>query len=78
MIQIDYVVAILTEAVLTFLELDTLGKALFTATQGRNFKAASELFSLICARKKDEIKRILTRLERHRSSLSLILNIGQW
>lgn len=72
MIQVDQLVATLTEAVLTFSELDALLTPLETGCE------ASIRQRLKLAWKEDTISNILTRLDRHKSSLSLMLTIVQW
>jgi len=72
MIQVDQLLATLTEAVLTFSELEALVKPLATDSE-------SSMIERIRWRwKEDDLSRIMIRLERHKSSLSLMLNIVQW
>lgn len=73
MIRVNQLTATLSEAVLTFSELE----ALVTSIAKENDKPAiiSRLMSLW---KEEEVTSIMLRLERHKSSLSLMLNIAQW
>ena len=73
MIRVEQLVAILTEAVLTFSELEALATSI-AKDKGR-VPITSRLMSLW---KEDVVTSILLRLERHKSSLSLMLNIAQW
>lgn len=73
MIRVEQLVAILTEAVLTFSELEALVTSI-VKDKGR-LPITSRLMSLW---KEDVVTNILLRLERHKSSLSLMLNIAQW
>ena len=73
MIRVEQLVAILTEAVLTFSELEALVTSI-AKDKGR-LPIMSRLNTLW---KEDVVTNILLRLERHKSSLSLMLNIAQW
>lgn len=72
MIRVDQLIAIFTEAVLTFSELE----ALVTSIARDN--GLSIATRLIYVWKEDAIASIILRLERHKSSLSHMLNIAQW
>jgi hypothetical protein len=72
LIQLDQLIATLTESVLTFSELE----ALLTP-----FAASSEISITKCAKwawKEETVSRIMQRLQRHKLSLCLMLNIVQW
>jgi hypothetical protein len=73
MIRVEQLVAILTEAVLTFSELEALVTSI-AKDKGR-LPITSRLTTLW---KEDVVTSIMLRLERHKSSLSLMLNIAQW
>jgi hypothetical protein len=72
MIQVDQLLATLTEAVLTFSDLEALVKPLATDSE------SSMIERIRWCWKEDDVSRIMIRLERHKSSLSLMLNIVQW
>jgi hypothetical protein len=72
MIQLDHLVATLTESVLTFSELEALVKPFATGPK------TSILERIKWAWKEDAVSGIVQRLERHKSSFSLMLNIAQW
>ncbi|PMD40475.1 hypothetical protein L207DRAFT_565925 [Hyaloscypha variabilis F] len=72
MIRVEQLVAILTEAVLTFSELEALVTSI-VQDKGR-LPIMSRLLSLW---KEDVVTSIMLRMERHKSSLSLMLNIAQ-
>jgi hypothetical protein len=72
MIEVDQLVATLTESVLTFSELDTILTSFGTRPD------ASMRNRVKWTRNEDNISRIMLRLDRHKSSLSLMLNIVQW
>jgi hypothetical protein len=72
MIQVDQLVATLTEAVLTFSE---LGALLAPLGEGSEISWRE---SVKLAWKEDKISRIMLRLDRHKSSLWLMLNIVRW
>jgi hypothetical protein len=72
MIQVDQLLATLTEAVLTFSDLEALVKPLATDSE------SSMIERIRWCWKEDDVSRIMIRLERHQSSLSLMLNIVQW
>jgi hypothetical protein len=69
MIKVDQLVATLTEAVRTFSELNPLATSI-----AKNNEISTET-RLTYIRKEDTIANIMHRLERTKSSLSLILNI---
>jgi len=73
MIRVEQLVALLTEAVLTFSELEALVTSI--AKEKGRLPIMSQLTTLW---KEDVVASILLRLERHKSSLSLMLNITQW
>ena len=73
MIRLDQLLATLSEAVLTFSELEALVESI-AKDRGR-LSIMSRLTSLW---KEEEVTSIILRLERHKSSLSLMLNIAQW
>jgi hypothetical protein len=72
LIQLDQLIATLTEAVLTFSELEAIVTPLASKSN------APALERLRWALKEDKISSIMQRLQRHKSSLSLMLNIVQW
>lgn len=72
MIQVDQLLATLTEAVLTFSELEALVRP-FEMDSGKVMKERIRWYW-----KEDDIFRIMTRLERYKSSFTLMLNIVQW
>ena len=72
LIRVDSLVATLTEAVLTFRELEGLVNRFGMYPRITLSKRMTFIW------KEDTIARIITRLERQKSSLSLILNIIQW
>lgn len=72
MIEVDQLVATLTESVLTFSELEEL------VAPFDKFHQASLGDRVKWVWKEDNITRIMLRLDRHKSSLSLMLNIVQW
>jgi hypothetical protein len=72
MIEVDQLVATLTESVLTFFELEVMVTPFGTCSE------ASIRNRLKWAWREDDISRIILRLDRHKSSLSLMLNIVQW
>jgi hypothetical protein len=72
LIQVDQLRATLTDSVLTFSELE----ALVTPLIGRSDILVLERVKW--AWKEDAVSRIMQRLQRHKSSLSLMLNIVQW
>src|SRR5437762_8908402 len=74
LIRPDQLIITLTEAVLTFLELEALITPLAVST-GSDFTLRSRIK---WARKEETISRIVQRLQRYKSSLSLMLNIVQW
>jgi hypothetical protein len=72
LIQLNHLIAILTESVFTFSELE----ALVTP-----FAARSQILIMVRVKwawKEDTVLGIMQRLQRHKSSLSLMLNIVQW
>lgn len=72
LIQVDQLIATLTESVLTFSELEALVKPL-------EARSGNSLWERVkWAWKEDTVSDILQRLQRHKSSLSLMLNIVQW
>jgi hypothetical protein len=72
MIRVDQLVAILTEAVLTFSELE----ALVTSIAKDNGLPIATCLMYVW--KEDAVASVILRLERHKTSLSLMLNIVQW
>ena len=72
MIEVDQLVATLTESVLTFSELEALVKPY------RTCPPATMRTRIKWYWKEDAISRIMLRLDRHKSSLSLMLSIVQW
>jgi hypothetical protein len=72
LIQLDQLIATLTDAVLTFSELE----ALVTPLEMRSKISTIERLKWVS--KGDAISNIMQRLQRHKSSLSLMLNIVQW
>jgi hypothetical protein len=73
MIRVNQLVATLSEAVLTFSDLEALVSSI-AKDKGR-LPIMSRLLSVW---KEEEVASIMLRLERHKSSLSLMLNIVQW
>jgi Fungal N-terminal domain of STAND proteins len=72
LIQLDQLIVTLTEAVLTFSELEALVTPLAAKSK------TSSMERLKWAWKEDAVSNIMQRLQRHKSSLSLMLNIVQW
>jgi signal transduction histidine kinase len=72
LIQVDQLVATLTEAVLTFSELEALVSPFATKSD------ISMTERMKWAWKEDKVLPILQRLQRHKSSFSMMLNIVQW
>jgi hypothetical protein len=72
LIRVEQLRATLTEAVLTFSELETLVTSI-AKDNGLPITAR-----LMYVWKEDAVTSIMLRLERHKSSLSLMLNIVQW
>lgn len=72
MIQVDELIAILTEAVLTFSELEALIIPLGSPSD------ISILQRVTWAWKEEIVSSLMLRIDRHRSSLSLMLNIVMW
>lgn len=72
MIQVDQLVATLTEAVLTFSELEALVMPLGDPSE------ISIIQRMKWAWEEETISSIMVRLDRHKSSFSLMLNIIQW
>lgn len=72
MIGVDQLIAILTESVLTFSKLEVLITPFSTCPQ------ASMRDRMKWTWKEDVVSLITLRLDRHKSSLSLMLNIVQW
>jgi hypothetical protein len=72
MIRVEQIIATLTEAVLTFSELEALITSI-SEDDGMPLKTR-----LMFHWKQDIVASIMVRLERHKSSLSLMLNIVQW
>jgi hypothetical protein len=74
LIQVDHLIATLTECVLTFSELDA---ALVPFAGLREAKVPLRA-RLRWTRAEAECGRIVGRLQRHKASVSLMLNIMQW
>lgn len=72
MIQVEELVATLTESVLTFSELEALIAPLTVHSE------TSMMDLLKLAWKEDVVSSIMLRLDRHKSSLALMLTIVQW
>jgi hypothetical protein len=72
MIEVDQLVATLTESVLTFSELELLITPFETLPQASIRKRIKWAWT------EDVVSSIVLRLDRHKSSLSLMLNIVQW
>jgi hypothetical protein len=72
MIQLDQLIATLTEAVLTFSELEALITPLATQSKVATMERLNWVW------KEDAVSNVMERLQRHKSSLSLMLNIVQW
>jgi hypothetical protein len=73
MIRVNQLVATLSEAVLTFSELEALA-----ASVAKERGKPAIIPRLTALWKEEEVTSIMLRLERHKSSLSLMLNIAQW
>jgi hypothetical protein len=72
MIQFDQLVAMLTESVLMFSELEALVKPLATRSNTSMLERMKWIW------KEDTVSGIMQRLERQKSFFSLMLNIAQW
>jgi hypothetical protein len=72
LIQLDQLIATLTEAVLTFSELEALVTPLAMQSKVPTMERVK------WALKEETVSSIMQRLQRHKSSLSLMLNIVQW
>lgn len=72
MIRVEQLVVTLTEAVLTFSELEALVTSI---SKDNGLQITTRLMFLW---KQDVVSSIMLRLERHKSTLSLMLNIAQW
>ena len=72
LIQLDQLVATLTESVLTFSELEDL-LAPFVGGFGIAIMDRAKWI-----RREEAVLRLMQRLQRHKNSLSLMLNIVQW
>jgi type II secretory pathway component PulJ len=72
MIQVDQLVATVTEAVMTISELEAVTEPLSKGSK------ESILTRIKWAWNENAISSILLRLDRHKSSFSLMLNIAQW
>ena len=73
LIQVEHVTVTLTECVMTYSELDALLKALHV-DQG-SLKVWDRAMWLL---KKEDIERLVGRLQNHKSTLGLMLQIIQW
>lgn len=74
LIQIDQLIVTLTDSVLTFSELET-AIAPFVTLQGAKVPFRARLKWLWA---EDSCSKIVDRLQRHKSTISLMLNILQW
>jgi hypothetical protein len=74
LIQLDQLIVTLTEAVLTFSELETT-IAPFSVAQGAKLPLKSRLK---WTRAESNCTKLVERLQRHKASISLMLNILQW
>jgi hypothetical protein len=72
LIQLDQLIATLTEAVLTFSELEALVTPLAMQSKVPTMERVK------WALKEETVSSVMQRLQRHKSSLSLMLNIVQW
>jgi hypothetical protein len=72
-IELDQLIATLTDAVMTFSDLEALIKPLSLAQGSDNLQARVKLVW-----RESSITATLRRLQDHKSSLSLMLNIIQW
>jgi len=72
LIKVEHLVTTLTQAVLTFSELEALVKKIVTGPR------TSVMLYLNWTRKQNKLASIMLRLESHKSSLSLMLSIAQW
>jgi hypothetical protein len=74
LIQLDQLIVTLTEAILTFSELETT-IAPFSLPQGAKLPLKSRLK---WTRAESSCVKFVERLQRHKASISLMLNILQW
>lgn len=72
LITVEHITATLTGCVITFSELDAILKSVNIDTGLRTWDRALWLL------KKDKIASVITRLQNHKSTLGLMLNIMQW
>jgi len=78
LIQVDQLVATLTEAVLTFSELEAMVSSATKMVPLAESPEVSMLDRIKWAWKEDAVSAVIVRMERHKSSISLMLNIVQW
>jgi len=74
LIQLDQLIVTLTESVLTFSELETIITPL-AVSKGQKFPLRTRLK---WTRIEDNCLKMVERLQRHKASISLMLNILQW
>lgn len=74
LIQIDQLITTLTDSVLTFSELET-AIIPFDSLQGANMPLRARMRWV---RAEDKCRMILERMQRHKATISLMLNILQW
>jgi hypothetical protein len=74
MVELEHLAIIITQAVKTFSDLDSLLAPAFCSMP----PIATAWERLQWAWKEDSVSRVLQQLERHKSSLSLMLSIIQW
>jgi hypothetical protein len=74
LIQIDQLIATLTDSVLTFSELET-AIAPFVTLRGAKVPRRARIRWV---RAEDSCNKIVERLQRHKATISLMLNIFQW
>jgi hypothetical protein len=72
LIKVDHLVASLTQAVLTFSELEALINKIITGP------SSSLMLRVNWTRRQNKLASIMQRLESHKSSLSLMLSIARW
>jgi hypothetical protein len=74
MVELEHLAITITQAVKTFSDLDSLLAPAFCSTSS----IATAWERLQWAWKEDSVSRVLQQLDRHKSSLSLMLSIIQW
>lgn len=74
LVQVDHLIVTLTQAVLTFSDLET-AVAPFLTPRGGNVPLRTRLK---WTRAESQCTKIVERLQRHKASISVMLNILQW